>query len=248
MVSPVCPRAGLRPRGRGDDHGLNGGTDYRGELPPQARGRPQGVGRSRLPDGATPAGAGTTSNPRWRSSGPADHPRRRGDDAFGAPKLTPAKGPPPQARGRHSQDVAGLQSRGTTPAGAGTTRPRATRTSRTTDHPRVRGDDSSVRCAICALIGPLPCVRGRFEAKGWTSLKSGTTPACAGTIERSTARRPPPADHPRVCGDDYVRSRAPGLMGGPPPRVRGRSSGQLLRHLVGGTTPACAGTMIHRRR
>ena len=155
-----------------------------------------------------------------RTQGP---PPRARDDAISRSASEESAGPPPRARGRLGEHGLGLAGAGTTPASAGTTcaatphRPAArttpasagtttgparSRRSRT-DHPRERGDDTTVIGPIESGRGPPPRARGRRRPAVDAVDPLGTTPASAGTTpagRRPWARRR--WDHPRERGDD----------------------------------------------
>ena len=69
--------------------------------------------------------------------------------------------------------------------------------------------------------GSPPRVRGTVEATG--SLTEGTriTPACAGNRKSRGNPAPAAGDHPRVCGEQYMRTGKASSGRGSPPRVRG---------------------------
>ena len=67
------------------------------------------------------------------------------------------------------------------------------------------------------------------------------TPACAGNSGRIRSKPAWTRDHPRVCGEQSVRSRALNASKGSPPRVRGTVCDPVLLDLLRGITPACAG-------
>ena len=152
------------------------------------------------------------------------------------------RGPPPRARGRRAGRV-GLRVRlGTTPASVGTTRRGAGSASTCRDHPGERGDDSVREQAAEDRQGPPPRARGRRLARPDRPFPDGTTPASAGTTDRSVRTGIHRWDHPRERGDDSAEPGRAGCSRGPPPRARGRPAeiGQPGRRL--GTTPASAGT------
>ena len=97
-------------------------------------------------------------------------------------------------------------------------------------------------CACC--VGSPPRVRGKRGVIAGGGGELGITPACAGKtcVRRlSSFRR---WDHPRVCGENFLRSLAVLLMVGSPPRVRGKRRPGSMRHRPPRITPACAGKTI----
>ena len=94
--------------------------------------------------------------------------------------------------------------------------------------------------------GPPPRARGRRPLGQPVPHREGTTPAGAGTTAGSRAPARARRDHPRGRGDDAVAAVLAALVGGPPPRARGRRSGAARSGLRAGTTPAGAGTTSGR--
>ncbi len=84
--------------------------------------------------------------------------------------------------------------------------------------------------------------RGPQRRTGTPITAAGATPAIAGTTTPVRAGRRVRRDHPRVRGDHppgwVLGAKSPG----PPPRAWGPQVTQLFPGVVGGTTPACAGT------
>ncbi len=143
-----CPgrtRRRAHPRGRGEHHRIMGdGVGVRGS-PPRARGARRGRGVRAAAGGLTPAGAGSTAAgpTTWPPSGA--HPRGRGEHSSSGLARIRETGSPPRARGAHGHDVAGPVAAGLTPAGAGSTWARSTRSTGTWAHPRGRGEHPTVR-------------------------------------------------------------------------------------------------------
>src|SRR5699024_9064306 len=132
---------------------------------------------------------------------------------------------------------------GAIPASAGTSWPSHSGDGVRRGHPRVCGDESKLvynehgeARAIPAsagtrggtvwsdalAAGPSPRLRGRVGFSVHSQVGWGAIPASAGT------RRPCPHSvhfrqgHPRVCGDEEAKKRAPDRSWGPSPRLRGR--------------------------
>ncbi|SHL21327.1 hypothetical protein SAMN05443637_12145 [Pseudonocardia thermophila] len=182
---PATPGPGDHPRRRGDDLEAAEVAATLPGPPPQARGRLPPGSRPRGCAGTTPAGAGTTMRGARTQLRTRDHPRRRGDDIASRTLSSAGWGPPPQARGRPLHPRVGVVAVGTTPAGAGTTRPRRRQT--------------AWRC------GPPPQARGRLVVGEDHVIVGGTTPAGAGTTTRLVRRSSSRRDHPRRRGDDVLR-------------------------------------------
>ncbi len=114
-------------------------------------------------------------------------------------------------------------------------------------HPRVRGDDPWARNRRRCPFGSPPRAWGRSELAEIGVAVRRFTPACVGTIARSTWTWSRCPVHPRVRGDDRVREKLSASTVGSPPRAWGRfplgRGGQFQPRF----TPACVGTMACMR-
>ncbi len=117
-----APPDGDHPRRRGDEIRASVASPKSAGPPPQARGRGGAVPGDTPGARTTPAGAGTSRDPRGALRSTGDHPRRRGDELAGARYVLGRPGPPPQARGRGPGVPEDAELVRTTPAGAGTRR------------------------------------------------------------------------------------------------------------------------------
>src|SRR5690606_7020355 len=109
-----------------------------------------------------------------------------------------------------------------TPACAGTTRCTSAVPSISTEHPRVRGDDTATSWYAALRTGTPPRARGRPEDWAEVAAACRNTPACAGTTAHCPSTWTPTGEHPRVRGDDDACDRHPAVDEGTPPRARGR--------------------------
>ena len=134
-------------------------------------------------------------------------------------------GSPPRVRGKHlPRKTLGTGSR-ITPACAGKTMNALTITLRSTDHPRVCGENDYEPFHYWISGGSPPRVRGKQNVEEIQDWGPRITPACAGKTLSTFSALPPPADHPRVCGENIARAEMFAGQGGSPPRVRGKRSG-----------------------
>src|SRR5690606_15275570 len=206
------------------------------------RGRRKSFTRPGMSTRTTPACAGTTSpqtSARWSAE---DYPRVRGDDIPSKRRPRCCCGLPPRARGRQPDLVHPETETRTTPACAGTTSIDSSRYARTSDYPRVRGDDSLAPAPVGAIAGLPPRARGRRSSEAKQGSAVRTTPACAGTTPQRSGRPAGTRDYPRVRGDDDISEPAGEIGRGLPPRARGRPAPSHHAGSGGRTTPACAGT------
>ncbi len=233
--------------GRGDDVASGSIPANFTELPPRARGRrPHEVppGRRRR---ATPRRRGTTCaarSPRYR---PSSYPRGRGDDWPSSPGRHGVHELPLRARGRRWIYRLETGEPGATPAGAGTTRPRAHWSSQTRSYPRGRGDDNGAEEWVPLGTELPPRARGRPADMRMSCTSTRATPAGAGTTRPAHAPVSMSWSYPRGRGDDWVNLAQPRRFWELPPRARGRPDlGECAGGEVG-ATPAGAGTTRKRR-
>ena len=150
-------------------------------------------------------------------------------------------GSPPRVRGKvHDTKHRSLRDR-ITPACAGK-RPRpAPYSGIGEDHPRVCGEKLVELVLCCMVSGSPPRVRGKAANADALKNSDRITPACAGKSHRSSPRKTPAQDHPRVCGEKAYDYEDEEIVEGSPPRVRGKESLQKFSQDCNRITPACAG-------
>src|SRR5680860_1191821 len=171
------PGRSEHPRTRGDDWRGVGFDCWHHGAPPRVRGRP--ICRNGLYAllRSTPACAGTTSAVTSFDLTGTEHPRVCGDDGAKDHTKRGLEGAPPRVRGRPPSPFGPSSVKRSTPACAGTTRPRPRCRSSDTEHPRVCGDDAVTSRRILLATGAPPRVRGRRTTSGSGSHDSGSTPA-----------------------------------------------------------------------
>ena len=130
---------------------------------------------------------------------------------------------------------------GTTPAHAGKTLRACPSPWKSGDHPRACGEDTTYADQIAGVWGPPPRMRGRRCVRALRPGSRGTTPAHAGKTRTITRALSIPSDHPRACGEDFVKTYSSAPDRGPPPRMRGRHRCRRGKSRRRGTTPAHAG-------
>ena len=174
---------------RGEDQEMRlAGIFVRGS-PPHARGRLSPSKWRGHIEGITPACAGKTNILSILISYCPDHPRMRGEDDVDVSYYNAEAGSPPHARGRLNSTVCQGGPMGITPACAGKTcSPTDCRPPRT-DHPRMRGEDSSKLITNYEEAGSPPHARGRPETHLDMLRRDGITPACAGKTQSSPPER-----------------------------------------------------------
>ena len=137
-----------------------------------------------------------------------------------------------------------------------------------TDHPRIRGEHTTVYERTIEVEGSSPHTRGAPGAESRRRLLGGIIPAYAGSTRRAAARRHARGDHPRIRGEHrpseghvqghggsspHTRGalhadaeRGEGLLDHP--RIRGEHRpGSLQRRGFGGSSPHTRGALTERR-
>ena len=94
--------------------------------------------------------------------------------------------------------------------------------------------------------GSPPRVRGKARGAWDAKARKGITPAYAG--KRTIPQRPTPTwrDHPRVCGEKFLKQVESLSYLGSPPRMRGKVHLTAYFFIIWGITPACAGKSCRR--
>src|SRR5690606_22106799 len=108
----------------------------------------------------TPAYAGSTTSRAGDLFRVADHPRLRGEHQIPQVRALVEDGSPPLTRGARSTTRTRRGGPGITPAYAGSTSRSSRRSSRRTDHPRLRGEHPHVHDLEEVLRGSPPLTRG----------------------------------------------------------------------------------------
>ena len=219
--------------------------------PPRVRGKHPTARRPHRPHRLTPACAGKTSVSTFSAWVSTAHPRVCGENVNFRVRGGFILGSPPRVRGkpdrlprvRHRR-----VDRGLTPACAGKTRSASRSPPTSRAHPRVCGENSSIRLLISSSSGSPPRVRGKPANSCSEKRPCRLTPACAGKTPSGPGRTRGPRAHPRVCGENLVCRRTIHTFAGSPPRVRGKRAEPPGSPCGAGLTPACAGKTGRRGR
>ena len=150
-------------------------------------------------------------------------------------------GSPPRVRGKGTCLRQGALLPRITPACAGKRFNHLLNSMNVWDHPRVCGEKRLVPTRTISALGSPPRVRGKENVDTYKRRHSRITPACAGKRPPRLPVCPMTLDHPRVCGEKYVRCSCCTKTLGSPPRVRGKEQKGGGSMFVLGITPACAG-------
>ena len=236
------------PRLRGEHRPCSPCRPFRAGSSPLTRGtRQPNAPRDRLV-GIIPAYAGNTRRSATSCSPRRDHPRLRGEHAFGVCALKLAVGSSPLTRGTHRRTYPHAGCRGIIPAYAGNTPTPASHTPTARDHPRLREEHRRSRYRQRGAGGSSPLTRGthlRFPAE---LRLDGIIPAYAGNTRPRASRARKARDHPRLRGEHYLRERSMRVTEGSSPLTRGTLA-LFDPWLFGlGIIPAYAGNTGGRRR
>ena len=156
--------------------------------PPHARGIPCFSQNSRHRNGITPACAGNTSAMSSQSAACRDHPRMRGEYAFGLGAEEAGRGSPPHARGIRVSVPFTSSGSGITPACAGNTMTSWFLSTANRDHPRMRGEYTKTRIHDLEERGSPPHARGIRLGSHSQLSQHGITPACAGNTNNCVGK------------------------------------------------------------
>ena len=230
------------PRVRGEQPGTSIPAAKRAGPSPRARGAVARPMRKPNLEGTIPACAGSSPTHPARRSGGRDHPRVRGEQLPEEQRVKDRLGPSPRARGAAERISIPAGGTGTIPACAGSRCCWASRSGRTRDHPRVRGEQDLRKRHGTTCSGPSPRARGAVFSRNWLSPAAGTIPACAGSRPPGRPRCRGAGDHPRVRGEQEIRLRPESELPGPSPRARGAAPLTWRGVRPAGTIPACAGS------
>ena len=155
---------------------------------------------------------------------------------------------PPLARGLHIGRGAHQEARGLTPAGAGTSARGPSRPATPRTHPRWRGDFTWIDVLTTTGEDSPPLARGLLLHAQQHRQTQGLTPAGAGTSLGWSPHPAPTWTHPRWRGDFSTSEPEPEPPVDSPPLARGLQQPGLLLRLLGGLTPAGAGTSLPDQR
>ena len=89
--------------------------------------------------------------------------------------------------------------------------------------------------------GSPPLARGTVLGGLCGGLLNGITPACAGNRTATLTTPGIARDHPRLRGEQTIKTYFTGGIGGSPPLARGTGDAPAIRQALRRITPACAG-------
>ena len=133
-------------------------------------------------------------------------------------------GSPPLARGTDKVLTHSFTFRGITPACAGNSRHWICAGLCRWDHPRLRGEQQCFKKSSVDAMGSPPLARGTAIYIFFHRLTPRITPACAGNRREAFCAAAVGKDHPRLRGEQTIKTYFTGGTGGSPPLARGTVS------------------------
>ena len=153
-----------------------------------------------------------------------DHPRLRGEYRWYMTRGKWRIGSPPLAQGIQSAYKSHYIDTRITPACAGNTDADTRADNPHWDHPRLRGEYTSIVPEISQRPGSPPLARGILSNQPVATMVERITPACAGNTAFMASRYRHIQDHPRLRGEYQCCGITPNLSVGSPPLARGIQS------------------------
>ena len=235
------------PRSRGEnDDSLNEAIQEVGSSP-LTRGKRSGQRSQGRDRGIIPAHAGKTrlrASWAWRTWA---HPRLRGENPIIVACRLPAAGSSPLTQGKPMPFIGNSHPKGIIPAHAGKTRRKPVQHDRHRDHPRSRGENTSVKPKSKIAWGSSPLTRGKHAPVWSAHAGHGLIPARAWKTGPTPTRAKPSKAHPRSRGENFqswvVSLPAPGSS----PLTRGKRGGCNQAAVFVGLIPTHAGKTLRGR-
>ena len=159
-------------------------TDNAAGSPPRRRGTLRSVLIASSHTRFTPAQAGNTRSGRPSRPHPSVHPRAGGEHNSGPPSINTTTGSPPRRRGTHASLKACPLAYRFTPAQAGNTISRKSRTMQSPVHPRAGGEHENKIMNLEQFTGSPPRRRGTHRSGPGPFGDRRFTPAQAGNTFR----------------------------------------------------------------
>ncbi len=150
----------------------------------------------------TAASAGRTRSRTPCSTRRSEHPRVGGEDSVAMYSSHRWSGTPPHRRGGPPSDARQLPVVRNTPASAGRTSPTRSTSTRSSEHPRVGGEDGHATPEFRRSCGTPPRRRGGLPLRLGRYPRDRNTPASAGRTTMTGTEPRTTAEHPRVGGED----------------------------------------------
>ena len=169
--------------------------------PPPTRGKVNAVQFVHHALRITPAYAGKRQTVYRIKQFRQDHPRLRGEKVLLANCIPAFPGSPPPTRGKESVGITKWDGYGITPAYAGKSQIHQHKLIHLKDHPRLRGEKSSLPALSRVITGSPPPTRGKGVPFLHGDFSVGITPAYAGKSDTTFEIKERLRDHPRLRGE-----------------------------------------------
>ena len=232
------------PRIRGEHAGARAYTPSRPGSSPHTRGALRRPPRLGCAVRIIPAYAGSTSLGLPTTTRRTDHPRIRGEHIGASDNHDATVGSSPHTRGALGDRRRLGPGGGIIPAYAGSTSLATSRLPTKPDHPRIRGEHTTVSIAKGEAGGSSPHTRGAQSNWSQRAQCTGIIPAYAGSTSLARGGFGRPADHPRIRGEHASVDYRDRLMTGSSPHTRGALVDGLLQVPEGRIIPAYAGSTV----
>ena len=153
-------------------------------------------------------------------------------------------GSSPHARGKHGGDLRIAGGSRLIPACAGKTPKPCGSRSQQTAHPRMRGENESTYCLFAAWSGSSPHARGKRPSQYQKCAPLGLIPACTGKTAGVVEKTPRPGAHPRMRGENGIRSSRLLRARGSSPHARGKPARAKAAEAMRGSSPHARGKLL----
>ena len=188
---------------------------------PRVRGTLRNLRLQAVDSGIIPACAGNTDVTNSGAGSEGDHPRVCGEHPAREGAGLTMVGSSPRVRGTLYVVDSVIEPLGIIPACAGNTPPASPAFPCRRDHPRVCGEHGCNVYSMRQTVGSSPRVRGTLSNAIHHNVIYGIIPACAGNTLKLSNVTERFRDHPRVCGEHYLKDDQSVGYQGSSPRVRG---------------------------
>ena len=209
---------------------------------PHTRGAPPEAAGEDGERGIIPAYAGSTQNICDGRHEEVDHPRIRGEHPLSFMGGGAYWGSSPHTRGARPPDRHRRPGERIIPAYAGSTRSLTPPSPAAADHPRIRGEHSTVPIALIATAGSSPHTRGALAPSRLGPAPGRIIPAYAGSTPGIPKAVCSSADHPRIRGEHHLYAGGGLSRDGSSPHTRGAQGVLALRQAFRRIIPAYAGS------
>ena len=203
-----------------------------------------------------PAYAGKTAESEIVSYAASEHPRVCGENRCSQAQFQTPRGTSPRMRGKRmlrnrrtsprmrgkpTQSMATMKQGGNIPAYAGKTLRQVAAQVIHAEHPRVCGENPIRRVRLNPRGGTSPRMRGKPRYSGRPHSHRRNIPAYAGKTNAEEQKKKLEAEHPRVCGENFLADAVETFAPGTSPRMRGKRLHHSRVLLERGNIPAYAG-------